>query len=83
MGEQQPEEPAIYEVRVRAVLDSCWASWFEGFSVVRDEHGETAIRGLVVDQAALHGLLAKVRDLALPLVSVRIVGSTPTRQPPP
>ena len=64
--------PLLYEIRVRGVLDDCWSSWFDGFTVsVRD--GETALRGPVVDQAALHGLLARIRDLGLPLLSVRII----------
>jgi hypothetical protein len=49
-----------------------WSSWFEGLSIVNVGPGETAIVGPVSDQAALHGLLAKVRDLALPLISVRV-----------
>jgi hypothetical protein len=83
VDERQQDEPVIYEIRVRAVLDTCWASWFEGFSVVSDEHGDTVIRAPVVDQAALHGLLAKVRDLALPLVSVRMIDGPAARRPPP
>lgn len=67
-----PVEPvACYEVRVRGGLDSRWSSWFEGLHVSSDEPGETVIVGSVVDQAALHGLLSKIRDLGLPLISVR------------
>ena len=62
--------PACYEIRVAAVLDGRWAAWFDGLQVtVRGE--ETVIRGLVADQPALHGLLTKVRDLGLCLISVR------------
>jgi hypothetical protein len=53
------------------VLDSRWSAWFEGLEVTSDESGQTRIAGPVVDQAALHGLLAKIRDLGLPLLSVR------------
>ena len=60
-----------YEIRVRGVLDSGWSAWFEGLQVSSDEHGQTTIAGPVVDQAALHGLLAKVRDLGLELLEVR------------
>jgi len=60
-----------YEFRVRGVLDPGWSTWFDGLEVTSDEHGQTIIAGPVVDQAALHGLLAKVRDLGLPLLSVR------------
>ena len=61
-----------YEILVRGVLDARWSAWFDGLDVSGDpDAGTTTIAGPVVDQAALHGLLAKVRDLGLPLVSVR------------
>jgi hypothetical protein len=56
---------------VRGVLDHHWSGWFDGLQVSSDAHGQTLITGPIVDQAALHGLLAKVRDLGLPLLSVR------------
>jgi hypothetical protein len=59
-----------YEIRVRGVLDSGWSAWFEGLRVTSDQHGQTTIAGPVADQAALHGLLAKVRDLSLELLEV-------------
>jgi hypothetical protein len=57
------------------VLDSRWAAWFEGLEVTSDDAGQTRIAGPVADQAALHGLLAKIRDLGLPLLSVRHIDS--------
>jgi hypothetical protein len=60
-----------YEIRVSGVLDPGWSAWFDGLQVTSDEHGQTIIAGPVVDQAALHGLLVKVRDLGLELLSVR------------
>jgi hypothetical protein len=60
-----------YEIRVKGVLDSRWSAWFDGLRVAGDDRGETVLVGPVTDQAALHGLLAKVRDLGLPLRSVR------------
>jgi hypothetical protein len=60
-----------YEIRVRGVLDSGWSAWFDGLRLTSDESGQTVIAGPVADQAALHGLLAKVRDLGLELLSVR------------
>jgi hypothetical protein len=63
--------PARYEIRVRGVLDRHWSGWFDGLQVSSDAPGQTVIAGPVADQAALHGLLAKVRDLGLPLLSVR------------
>ena len=65
-----PAEPAHYELRVRGVLEPRWSGWFEGLQVTSDGR-ETIIAGPVTDQAALHGLLAKVRDLGLELLSVR------------
>ncbi len=60
-----------YEIRVNGVLDSGWSAWFDGLQVTGDERGQTTIAGPVADQAALHGLLAKIRDLGLELLSVR------------
>lgn len=59
-----------YEIRVKGILDGRWAAWFEGLQVTSDRE-ETVISGPVADQAALHGLLTKVRDLGLFLISVR------------
>ena len=59
-----------YEIRLKGHLDARWAAWFDGLSLTRESDGTTVIRGPVVDQAALHGLLSKVRDLGLPLIAV-------------
>ena len=59
-----------YEIRLKGLLDARWAAWFDGLSLTHESDGTTVIQGPVVDQAALHGLLSKVRDLGLPLVSV-------------
>ena len=59
-----------YEIHLRGRLDQRWASWFDGMTVSADADGTTLIRGPVADQAALHGLLARLRDLGLPLLSV-------------
>ena len=63
-------EPELYEIRVRGHLDARWANQFEGLTITLEEDGNTLLTGPVIDQAALHGLLKKVRDLGLPLVSV-------------
>jgi hypothetical protein len=78
-GGRPAEPPACYEIRVQGVLDGRWSAWFEGLRITGDELGQTVIVGPVVDQAALHGLLAKVRDLGLPLLSVRQVDIDPDR----
>ena len=64
------DEPQLYEIRVRGHLDDRWAEWFDGLTITLEEDGDTLLTGRVVDQAALHGLLKKIRDLGLPLVSV-------------
>jgi hypothetical protein len=65
-----PGKPTIYQIRIKGHLDSQWSDWFIGMTITLAEGGDTLITGPVVDQAALHGLLKKVRDLGLPLVSV-------------
>ncbi len=59
-----------YEIRVKGHLGSRWAAWFDGLTLTSRDDGTTMIRGPVIDQAALHGLLQKLRDICLPLVSV-------------
>jgi hypothetical protein len=65
--------PGRYEIRLKGHLDARWSAWFDGLTVTRDSDGTTLIHGLVADQAALHGLLQKTRDLGLPLISVNSV----------
>jgi hypothetical protein len=62
--------PGWYEIRLKGHLDSRWASWLDVLSLINESDGTTLIRGRIADQAALHGLLQKVRDLGLPLISV-------------
>jgi hypothetical protein len=65
-----PGEPFVYQIRIMGHLGSQWTDWFGGLSITLEENGETLLTGVVVDQAALHGLLRKVRDLGMPLLSV-------------
>ena len=58
------------EIRVKGQIDEHWSDWFEGLTVTHTDHKETVLTGLVVDQSAMYGLLAKLRDLGLPLLSV-------------
>ena len=60
----------IYEIRLKGHLNARWADWFDGLTLTQENDGTTVLSGLVVDQAALHGLLGKVRDLGLPLIAV-------------
>jgi hypothetical protein len=67
------DEPGLYEIRIKGHLDDRWADWFEGLTITLEDNGETLLTGPVVDQAALHGWLKKVRDLGMPLISVGLV----------
>lgn len=67
--EQEPE--GVYRIRVRGVLDERSSDWFDGLAITPQANGETLLEGPVRDQAALHGLLIKIRDMGLPLLSVR------------
>ena len=70
--------PTVYQIRLKGLLDREWSDWFEGLTITLEEDGDTLLTGPLVDQAALHGLLKKVRDLGMPLVSVGPVQSQET-----
>lgn len=65
--------PALYRIRVQGHLRTEWSEWFDGMTITQEENGESELFGPVIDQPALHGLLAKVRDLGLSLISVNRV----------
>ena len=65
-----PDEPMVYQIRIKGHLGHQWADWFGGLIITLEDNGETLLTGPVVDQAALHGLLRKVRDVGMPLLSV-------------
>jgi hypothetical protein len=65
-----PDEPAGYQIRVKGHLGHQWTDWFEGLTITHEESGNTLLASPATDQAALHGILKKVRDLGLPLISV-------------
>lgn len=62
---------SVYEIRVKGHLDLRWSEWFDGLEITNLENGEAALSGDIVDQAALHGVLTRVRDLGVPLVGVK------------
>ena len=66
----EPSQPPVYQIRVKGRLGPRWTDWFEGLTITPAGNGDTLLTGPVVDQAALHGLLRRVRDLGLPLLSV-------------
>lgn len=78
-------DPGSCEIRVQGHLDAGWASWFEGMTIEAEAAGVTLLHGWVADQSALHGLLTRLRDLGLPLISVAFAPTPgqPTRTTPP
>ena len=68
--EMDSDQPTVYQIRVKSHLGADWTDWFEGLTITPEESGDTLFTGPVIDQAALHGLLKKVRDLGMTLVSV-------------
>lgn len=85
MSNQRKPKPAsnqivIYQIRLKGHLGREWTDWFEGLTITLEENGDTLITGPVIDQAALYGLLKKVRDLGLPLVSVVPIQSNDNNQ---
>jgi hypothetical protein len=65
-----PSQPVVYQIRIKGHLSHQWTDWFGGLTITLEDNGDTLLTGPVIDQAALHGLLKKVRDLGMPLVSV-------------
>jgi hypothetical protein len=75
------QQPGWYEIRLKGHLAARWAAWFDGMALTHEGDGTTLIHGPVVDQAALHGLLQPVRDIGLPLLSVRQVAPEQASEP--
>ena len=69
-------EARRYEIRIKGHLDTRWAAWFEGMSLTHAPDGTTTLDGIVADQAALHGLLQKLRDIGVPLISINDGGNS-------
>ena len=70
MQRANASQPEVFQIRIKGHLGPQWADWFGGLSIMLEDNGETVLTGPVGDQAALHGMLKKVRDLGMPLVSV-------------
>ena len=77
-SDEKYNQQQCYEIRLKEHLDDRWVEWFEGLTITLEENGDTLLTGPVIDQAALHGLLKKVRDLGMPLVSVSPVEPGPS-----
>ena len=75
------DEPTLYEIRIQGHLNYQWAEWFGVLTVKLEENGDTLLTGTVVDQSALHGLLRKVRDLGMPLISINRIEPDQTDPP--
>jgi len=73
-----PSQPMVYQIRIKGHLSRQWTDWFEGLTITLEDNGDTLLTGTVIDQAALHGILKKVRDLAIPLLSVKSVDPNQT-----
>ncbi len=72
-NESEPNQPQVYQIRIKGHLDAQWTDWFEGMTITLEGNGDTLLTGPVIDQAALYGLLKKIRDLGMPLVAVNRV----------
>jgi hypothetical protein len=79
-SETDPGQPTAYQIRIKGHLGRQWTDWFEGLTISLEDNGDTLLTGPVVDQAALHGLLRKVRDLGTPLISVNRVKPDPAER---
>jgi len=73
--EHDADQPMVYQIRLMGHLSPQWTGWFDGLIIRLEDNGDTLLTGTVIDQAALHGLLKKVRDLGMPLISVNHVNN--------
>jgi hypothetical protein len=76
-SERDRDQPKIFQIRIHGHLSQQWKNWFDGLTITLEEDGNTLLSGPVADQSALHGILKKIRDLGMPLLSVNFVDSDP------
>lgn len=74
-----PDAPKVFQIRIQGHLGRQWAGWFDGLTIVLEEDGNTLLSGPVIDQSALHGILKKIRDLGMPLLSVNSIDPDQTK----
>ena len=77
--ENDSGQPMVYQIRIKGHLGSRWTEWFEGLTITLEEDGNTILTGAIVDQAALFGILRKVRDTGMPLLSVSGIPHSPSK----
>jgi hypothetical protein len=80
-SEQKSDQSMVYQIRIRGHLGQRWMDWFDGLSITLEEDGNTLLAGPVIDQSALHGILKKIRNLGMPLLSVNSDGLSPPDLP--
>jgi len=80
-SKQDPDQPNIFQIRIQGHLSQQWQDWFEGLRITLEEDGNTLLSGPVVDQSALHGILKKIRDLGIPLLSINSIGPNQSTNP--
>jgi hypothetical protein len=76
-SQRDADQRMVYQIRIKGHLRGLWADWFNGLTITLEEDGNTLLAGPVIDQAALHGILKKIRDLGLPLLSLNSMGTGP------
>ena len=76
-SERDPEQPTVFQIRIQGHLGRQWQGWFEGLTITLEEDGNTLLNGPVADQSALHGILKKIRNLNMPLLSVNVMDPDP------
>jgi hypothetical protein len=80
-SEDDLDQPKLFQIRIQGHLSQQWQDWFEGLTLTLEEDGNTLLSGPIVDQSALHGILKKIRDLGIPLLSINSIGPNQSTSP--